>query len=238
MATAQMVTVTTGPMRAIPPMMAATTAESGVATLDRIGVVQILRRNRTLFDEGAPADHYYKVTSGAVRMVKLLPDGRRHVVEFALPGDFVGLTMSGCHGFAAEAVVDSTLVRYARRGVEAMMERDPTIGRHFLSIVCKGLSLAQDRQLLLGRRTAVERIARFLLDTAERQAGGDGDVALAMARVDIADHLGLTVETVSRVFTRLRQDGVIALSSPTHVVIRDREALEELADQDVASEAA
>jgi CRP-like cAMP-binding protein len=220
----------------------------GVAALDRIGAVQTLRRERTLFEEGARADHYYKVTSGALRMVKTLPDGRRHVGQFFLPGDFAGLTTAETHGFAVEAVTDTTLIRYPRRGVEAMMEHDPMVARQLLSIICTGLSVAQERQLLLGRRTATERVAWFLLAMAARAGGtarangangaaradgADGSFVLPMTRLDIADHLGLTIETVSRTLTKLRREGLIDLPKSGRVVIRKRGGLEDLAEQEV-----
>ena len=200
-----------------------------LAALDRVGAVVTLRRDEALFYDGDAAEYYFKVVTGAVRGCKLLADGRRHIGDFYLPGDFIGLDAEAHYIFTAEAVTDITLVRYQRRSVEALAWQEPGIGRRLLSLACRGLTAAQHQMLLLSRMTADERIASFLLAMAARS--GDGEhVALPMTRTDIGDHLGLTMETVSRALSQLKSAGIIALKSSHEVAIRDRDRLEEIAE--------
>lgn len=200
-----------------------------LAALDLVGTVVSFRRDDVLFRECDPAEHYFKVVSGAVRSSTLLADGRRHVSEFYLPGDFIGLDAETSYLFTAETMADTTVVRYARRKVEALAFQEPRIGRQLFSIACHGFSAARQQLVLLGRKTAEERIASFLLDLVERIGKGDR-VSLPMSRTDIGDHLGLTMETVSRGLSHLKSEGVIALENSHQILIRDRDALEDLAE--------
>jgi CRP-like cAMP-binding protein len=211
------------------PAAAAHGANAGLAELDRIGSPVTLKRGETLFYEGDPADAYYKVVSGAVRSCKLLADGRRQIGQFFLANDMFGLGRETSSLFSAEAVTDAVLLRYPRQQVDRLVAQDPAVGRCLLSVAARHLVAAHQQMLLLGRKTAEERIASFLLTMAER-SGTDGRFALPMTRADIADYLGLTIETVSRSFTQLRNDGLIALRGTSEVAIVDREALEDLAD--------
>jgi len=204
-------------------------AADELAVLDRFGTVQSLRRDEILFHECDPAECYFKVVSGAIRSSRLLADGRRHISDFFLPGDFIGLDAGTNYRFSAEVMTDTTVVRYARRKIEALASQQPRLGSHLLTIACHKLATAQQQLLLLGRKTADERIASFLLDLAERIGKADR-VSLPMSRTDIADHLGLTMETVSRGFSHLKSEGIIALENSHQIVIRDREALEDLAE--------
>jgi CRP/FNR family transcriptional regulator, nitrogen fixation regulation protein len=203
-------------------------AQDEFASLDRLGTVVTLKRDMVLFHEGDPAQYYFKVVQGAVRSCKLLRDGRRHVGDFYLPGDFIGLDAEAEYVFTAEAIADATLVRYARRSVEALAVQEPKIGRRLLHLACRSLNAAQQQMLLLSRKTAEERIATFLIGIADRKDGRQ--VSLPMTRTDIGDHLGLTMETVSRALAHLKSEGVIELKSSHDVRIRDREALAELAE--------
>ncbi len=206
-------------------------AESGgeLAALDRIGTVVTLRRDQALFEEGDAARYCFKVLTGAVRSCRLLPDGRRHIGEFLLPGDFIGLELDDRYRFTAEAVSDATLMRYSRQAVDRLAEQQPRLGKRLLDRICGDLFAAQSQMLLLGRKNAVERLASFLLTMADRAGGGDR-LSLPMTRSDIADHLGLTTETVSRVFGQLKSQGVIRLAASSEVLLRDRDELETLAD--------
>lgn len=201
----------------------------GLGALDRLGTVVSLRREQTLFHEADPAEFYFKVVSGAIRSCKLLADGRRHVGEFFLPGDFIGLDAETGYIFTAEAVSETTMVRYSRRSVDALAWQEPRIGHSLLRIACHGLSAAQQQMVLLSRKTAEERIASFILGLAERNGAADR-VSLPMSRSDIGDHLGLTMETVSRALTQLKKDGVIGFTSSHELVICDRETLADLAE--------
>jgi CRP-like cAMP-binding protein len=201
------------------------------AALERISVILPIKRGRTLVSQGDAAQYVYCVVRGALRAVKLLSDGRRHVADFLLPGDFIGLTDIGTHGHSIEAVEDTVLKRYPRRGFETVLQADPRVGRHFLSFVCNELSAAQERLLLLGRKSAMERLTAFLINMAEQTpmtAGGKDGCTLSMTRVDIADYLGLTVETVSRLLSQLRSRGLIDLPRPQDVVFLNRAAIEGL----------
>lgn len=214
------------PRAAVAP---ATAPVDELAALDRLGTVHSLRRDEVLFHECDPAEHYFKVVTGAIRSSKLLADGRRHVSEFYLPGDFIGLDATDSYLFSAEAMADTTVVRYVRRKVEALAFQEPRVGRRLLSIACHGFSAAQQKLVLLGRKTAEERIASFLLDLVDR-IGDRGRMSLPMSRTDIGDHLGLTMETVSRGLSHLKNEGIIALENSHQVLIRNREALEDLAE--------
>lgn len=210
---------------------AAEGAASADTALERISVLLPVKRGRTVVTQGDPAEFVYRVMKGALRAVKLLGDGRRHVADFLLPGDFIGLTDAGEYGHSVEAVEDTVLKRYPRRGFETVLQTDPRVGRHFLRFVCDELSAAQDRLLLLGRKSAMERLAAFLLNMADQSAtptGAKDGCTLAMTRVDIGDYLGLTVETVSRLLSQLRSRGIIDLPRPQDVIFLNRAALEDL----------
>lgn len=187
-------------------------AVSPLEALAGIGAVVNLARERELYGQGDGAEFCYQVVSGCLRTVKLMEDGRRQVAAFFLPGDCLGFDDIGQHDFSAQAVTDVVLRRYRRREVEALADRQPRLARALRGLAAANLRVVYDRLLLLGRKTASERIASFLLEMAERQRHARA-VALPMSRVDIADHLGLTVETVCRMITHLRREGTIGLVS-------------------------
>ncbi len=198
------------------------TLEPGASTL-------CVEKDREIYSQGDPAEFCYRILSGTVRTVKLMEDGRRQVAEFLLPGDFLGLDALDEHDLAAEAVTATVLRRYARRTVEALADHDPTVARRLRGLAGTKLRVAREQMMLLGRKTAVERIASFLSDmTARMPHGPDGRIALAMGRADIADHLGLTIETVCRTLACLRRDGVIEMAREA-VAIRDARSLHALA---------
>ncbi len=185
-----------------------------------------------LFDEGEPADHVYNVTSGTLKVYKLLPDGRRQVTGFLLAGDFLGLANEDDYAYSAEAVTHCSLCRFPRRKLEILMQRFPKVEQRLLSIASNELAAAQEQMLLLGRKTAREKIASFLLLLANRarQRGmSDSPVSVPMSRTDIGDFLGLTTETVSRTFTQLKQGNLIRLLPNGLVELSAREDLEDIA---------
>ncbi len=200
-----------------------------LAALDRIGAVVALRRDQALFREGDAARHCFKVLTGALRGCRLLADGRRHIGEFLLPGDFIGLELDDAYRFTAEAVSDATLMRYSRPAVDRLAQQRPRLARCLLDRICGDLFAAQSQMLLLGRKNAVERLASFLLAMADRSGTGDR-LSLPMTRNDIADHLGLTTETVSRIFGQLKSQGVIRMQASSEVLLKNRGGLETLAD--------
>ena len=208
-------------LRSIP---AARTAAEAPA----LGSARCLAKDEPVFAEGDRAAFFYKVVSGAIRTSKLLSDGRRQIDAFHLPGDIFGIESGGEHRFTAEALGPATVVAYRRCGLEVLAATDAAFSRQIVAAMMRSLERAQDHMLLLGRKSAMEKIATFLLDMAERFAGID-HVDLPMSRTDIADHLGLTIETVSRSLTQLERRGVIEL--PAHrrtILLRNRAALRHL----------
>jgi CRP/FNR family nitrogen fixation transcriptional regulator len=198
------------------------------ATAKPIGVLRSLVRGEELFAEGASADHFYKVVSGTIRTYKLLNDGRRQIDAFQLAGDIFGLETGAEHRFSAEAVEDTTVIVVRRCPFAALAHDNPDFGDQLMSSMMTNLERAHDHMLLLGRKTAQEKIATFLLDMAARIAKGDR-FELPMQRSDIADHLGLTIETVSRTLTQLAKNGLIEIAAASrHVVLRNKPALQRL----------
>ncbi len=189
-----------------------------------LGVAAMRPRNAEIFAEGDKAAKIYRVVSGAVRITKLLCDGRRQIAGFYLPGEFFALEGGAVHRFSAEAIVDTTLQAFSRRALHERAETDRGLSEQLWSLAGANLERAQEHMLLLGRKTASERIASFLLDMAARSEVGD-EVALPMSRQDIADFLGLTIETVSRTLTQLEREGTIALPNPRKVVLKNRRRL-------------
>ena len=194
---------------------------------DRIaapGFVMGFARNEEIFGEEEPADFVYRLVSGVVRATRMLSDGRRQVAGFYFPGDVFGLETGDIHGTCAEAITECQVALIRRSVLERSAERDIAAARELWSITAQALDRMQAHMLLLGRRGAVERIAVFLLEMEVRTAGC-GVVDLPMSRIDIADYLGITFETVSRGLTQLERDGIIALPSSRHIELRDRRGL-------------
>lgn len=176
------------------------------------GVLLRVAKDEELFAEGEPAEYFYRVVSGTVRTCKLLSDGRRQIDAFHLPGDIFGIEACAEHRFSAEAVGGTTVMAYRRSSLDRLTREHPAFGEQILSSMLRNLQRAQDHMLLLGRKNAKEKIASFLLDLAQRLHEGDR-VELPMQRNDIADHLGLTIETVSRTLTEFARSGLIALAA-------------------------
>jgi CRP-like cAMP-binding protein len=193
--------------------------------LEPLGVVRSFRRDQEIYAEGEPANYGYRVITGAVRLVKLLEDGRRQIIEFLLPGDHIGFDLLPEHEFSAETVTDTTLKSYSRRRVEQLAEQNPGVARRLRDQTARDLRRAQTRIVSLGRKSAAERIAGFLVEMAERTRGMGNALNLPMARTDIADHLGLTVETVCRTLSRLKQTNTIAIAGGK-ISISNRHQLE------------
>jgi CRP/FNR family nitrogen fixation transcriptional regulator len=193
-----------------------------------LGSTRIVAKDEQIFTEGDRAAYFYKVVSGAVRTSKLLSDGRRQIDAFHLAGDIFGIESGDEHRFTAEALGTATVIMYRRCSLETLACGDAGFARQVVAAMMRSLERAQDHMLLLGRKSAMEKIATFLLDMAERVAGDD-HVDLPMSRTDIADHLGLTIETVSRSLTQLERQGVIEL--PAHrrtIMLRNKAALRHL----------
>lgn len=195
--------------------------------LELSGVVMHFAAERAVYGEGDEARSFYKVVSGVVRTCRFLSDGRRQIDAFHMEGDVFGFEPGAEHRMSAEAVSDCSIIAYRRRGLEAMVSGDERLGRWFFSHVMTSLALTREHSLLLGRGSAAQKIAAFLLETANR-TNGASVIDLAMSRQDIADYLGLTIETVSRTLSHLERDGIIALPAARRVVLKDTLALRRL----------
>jgi CRP/FNR family transcriptional regulator len=188
---------------------------------------------QTIFQEGDPATHLFNVVDGAVRLYKLLPDGRRQITGFLFSGDFLGLAMNDSYAYSAEAISEVSLCRFPRLKLEALLEEFPKMEKRLLGIASNELAAAQDQMLLLGRKTAREKIASFLLllvRNAVHRGQPENPLALPMNRTDIADYLGLTIETVSRTLTGFRNAGIVVMVENGRVSIENREELEVIAE--------
>lgn len=199
------------------------------ATTNVMAITSLQKRaaGETIFWEGDAADSVFEVVSGTLRLHKLLPDGRRQVTGFLCAGHLIGLAPEGTWVYTAEAITDVTLCRYRRPAFERLIDTVPGFARRVLTVTSHELRVAQDQMLLLGRKTAAERVASFLLLMAARQDGEE--ISVPMGRNDIADYLGLTVETVCRTLTQLKRNKLIELPTHGHIVILNRNELEELA---------
>lgn len=189
---------------------------------------------QALFHEGDPATRVFTLTKGTLKLYKLLADGRRQVTGFLHPGDFLGISVDDEHAFSAEALEDSQLCWFPRARFDDFLEEQPTMERELYRMAAHELAAAQQQFVLLGRKTASERLASFLSVLAERSelsnGVGAGMVRLPMSRSDIADYLGLTKETVSRIISALKRDRIIRLETLDVIQILDRDGLEQLAE--------
>lgn len=202
-------------------------ANHSADTIEFMGAVMPFARNAEIYGENEPAEYLYKIVSGAVRTYRVLNDGRRQIGAFCLPGDVFGLEVGDHHSFSAEAITDCKVMLIKRSSLVSLATRSPDVGRQLWTMAATELQRAQDHTMLL-IKTAQERVAGFLLEMAQRARCGDA-VELPMSRQDIADYLGLTIETVSRSLSQLERTGVIALPGLREVRLNDIAALEDLA---------
>ena len=187
----------------------------------------------TIFNEDDPAEFVYNVTAGTVKVYKLLGDGRRQITGFLFAGDFLGLTHNESYAYSAEALAPTTLCRFPRRKLEVLLDEMPNLEQRLLAMASHELAAAQDQMVLLGRKSARERVVSFILmlsNSAARHGRPSDPVFLPMSRSDIADYLGLTVETVSRTLTRLRKQGLIELLDEKQVRLSKQYELREIAE--------
>jgi CRP/FNR family nitrogen fixation transcriptional regulator len=197
--------------------------ESGA--LESISTLMSYERNEEIYGEGESAEYLYKVVSGAVRTFLILDDGRRQVGAFYMPGDFFGLEVGDEHSSSCEAIGSARIMMCKRSAVLALANRDTNVAHQLWEITAAELSRAQNHIVLL-IKSAQERVGSFLLELASR-ARKSAEIDLPMSRQDIADYLGLTIETVSRTLTQFESGGLIALPSARHVVLRNCSALEQ-----------
>lgn len=191
---------------------------------------RLYRAKEMIFLEGEPLEFVYRVVEGVVRLLRTTPDGRRQIVGFACPGEWIAIGSGVSYAHTAEALVDCRLRPMSRAEIDRRMREDRAFLNEMLEVAASRLHQAEEQMILLGQRSALEKVAAFLVTLARRLEQRDGEMVLPMDRADIADYLGLTIETVSRKFTQLKNSGVIALPTPSRVRICDGWALEAISD--------
>jgi CRP-like cAMP-binding protein len=196
------------------------------STIEFMGACMSFPANAEIYGENEPADYLYKVVSGTVRTYKVLVDGRRQIGAFHLPGDIFGLETGDEHTFSAEAITDCKITVIKRSALMALAARDPEVAREMWALTARELQRVQEHSLVL-IKSAEERVAGFLLEMAERVTAG-GAVELPMSRQDIADYLGLTIETVSRTLKLLEDAAAIEVAKRRRILLRNRSALRRL----------
>ena len=202
------------------------TSHALIDSFEMMGASMSFSRNAEIYGEDEPAEYLYKLVSGTVRTSKILNDGRRQIGEFYMPGDIFGLEVGNEHAFSAEAITDAKVIVIKSSAVEALAARDNDVARQLWATTGRELQRMQEHILLL-IKSAQERVGGFLLEMSERNKTTN-EVELPMSRQDIADYLGLTIETVSRTLTILEDSKAIALPSSRRIVLRNRAALRRL----------
>ncbi len=203
-----------------------TTAHTLGNSIELMGATMPFSRNAEIYGENEPAEYLYKVISGAVRTYKVLNDGRRQIGAFYLPGDVFGLEVGDEHTFSAEAIVECKVMVIKRSALVALAARSSDVAQQLWTMTANELQRVQGHIMLL-IKTAQERVAGFLLEMAARSRTGNA-VDLPMSRQDIADYLGLTIETVSRTLTQLENSAAIAVPTSRRIVLRNQAALSRL----------
>jgi CRP/FNR family transcriptional regulator, anaerobic regulatory protein len=211
--------------------------DQALQRLSAAAVPMEITAGRRFIDEGEAAEHFFTVTAGTARLMKTLPDGRQQIISFAGRGDFLGLAVSETYSHTIEAVDHVTLCRFSRSALRGLMADYPAVEKRLLEYATHELVLAQEQMLLLGRKTARERLATFLLWRARLEQGcADGRVVgpvtlmLPMSRVDIADYVGLTMETVSRALAGLQRENAIRINRISTVEVADLGVLARIAE--------
>jgi CRP/FNR family transcriptional regulator, anaerobic regulatory protein len=202
-----------------------------LVALDRLSRKMCFPARETIFEQDEPSDVVYNITSGAVRLYKLLPDGRRQIVGFALTGDFLGLSMGERNVFSADALGEVTACQFSRKHFSDFLDAHPHLLRRLHAFASHELSIAQEQMVILGRRTAEEKVVAFLIGLRNRWSrinGSTVNVPLPMTRQDIGDFLGLTIETVSRMFTKLAKQKSLVIT-PDGVRLLEPARLEAIA---------
>jgi CRP/FNR family transcriptional regulator len=207
-----------------------------------LGTMQRLRPEQSVFHEGDPAKRVFMVTHGALKLYTLLADGRRQITGFMFPGDFLGVSVDEEYAFTVEALEDTELWWFSREAFDRFICEHPKVERELYRLAAHELAEAQRQMVLLGRKAAAERLASFFLSLLERAERASGVLEqafdLPMSRIDIADYLGLTKETVSRMLAHLRSRGLIRLQAQDRVEVLDRDGLRATADGETAEQIA
>jgi CRP/FNR family nitrogen fixation transcriptional regulator len=220
----------------VPPSVG---VDDDARALQQIGSKARIARNEAIFSQGDSAAYAYKVVSGVVRLCKHMSDGRRHIAQFAFPGDFFSVMDFERHSLTAEAVTDVVLMCYPQGRLFALSDERPALSRRFGAMLTQNLCELENHLTVLGRQTAKERVASFLIYLTEHVGCEEDDlVDLPMGRHDIADYLGLTTETVCRVVSELRRQRVIETPNVRQFILLDADTLHALAEGEQHLEAA
>jgi len=201
-----------------------------LGALDRTGIPLLIPQNQTIFSEGEPVDHAYKIVGGVVRLCKHLPDGRRQIAQFLFPGDYFSFVTIGDHGFSAEAVVDVSLLSFSQERIERLCRDNPHLRSRLFQMLSQRVCDIQNHLTVVGRQTAKERVAAFLLLLADRLDAGRTSITIPMNRQDIGDYLSLTMETVSRTLSRLKAARMITIPDQHRLALQNIDGLRALAD--------
>ncbi len=208
-------------------------SDSDLARLATAAIVTEVAAGSTFIEEAEPAHSFFNITGGTAKLFKLLPDGRRQITGFAGVGHFLGLAVSDTYAFSAEAIEPVRFCRFPRARLRRLLDDFPAMEKRLLEVAGNELVAAQEQMLLLGRKTARERLASFLVAQSRQGVACQRQprmrFALPMTRSDIADYLGLTIETVSRTLTKFRSEGLIEIPGQSELLILNRRALESLA---------
>lgn len=207
--------------------------DEDLRALQQIGTKVRFARNTTIFNEGDDANFTYKIVSGAVRLCKHTTNGRRQIADFLLAGDYFGFLQMGSYSFTAEAVSDLVVICYPQRAVEQLSNTMPCLNRRLIGLLSERLLGMQDHLVMLGRQAAKQRVAAFLAKLAERSEAEEGETFdVPMSRQEIADYLGLTIETVCRSLSDLKRGHIIEIPAAHEIVINNTEALEAVVESD------
>lgn len=215
------------------------TMNSSIADLFERQPIECFTQGETVFFQGDFAKHVFEIAEGVVRLCKILMDGRRVISGFLFPGDIVGLSQTRRFIYGAEAVNEVKIRRINRRSLDEAIDRSPLLRPQIFASMCNEVAAVQEQMVLLSCKTAEERVCSFLASLRKRQiaAGANPSVIdLAMTRLDIADHLGMTIETVSRNLTKLAKKGVLTEVERCSVRIARPDVLEDLAGDEVDDE--
>jgi CRP/FNR family nitrogen fixation transcriptional regulator len=228
--------IATNQVSSVPPAVFARTSWQQSGSEERIdrdnlfpmtGPVMHFTQDSEIYGEGDAAEGFFKVVSGVVRTCKFLNDGRRQIDAFHVAGDVFGFEAGKEYRLSAEAVSDCTVVSYRRRGLDKLAADNSALSQQLFFYAIRNMTRAQDHSLLLGRKSAVEKVAAFLMEWAQHSPG-TRTVTLAMTRQDIADYLGLTIETVSRTLSHLERGAVIELPTARQIRLKNPAALRDL----------
>ncbi len=213
-------------------------SDEDLTALSQAAQRMTISAGRVFIEEGDPANYFYNITQGMVRVFKALPDGRRHITGFMGTGQFLGLAISGHCAFSAEAMEEVHLCRFSRSTLNQVFSDFPALERRLLNIAAHELTIAHEQMLLLARKSAVERVSSYLLNQVMRLDACAADklpstaitLRLPISRADLADYLGLTIETVSRSFAQLKRNGLIEFSNAHAVTLMSPQKLEMIAN--------